>query len=93
MLAELVNGDHWRIGKDVAIRVHAEPRKREYNMMADGDLPDGFHDSGFATVRKTLDRFHCFSKGARSFRTRSRHGSGTGLGATEVFHCTAHWRG
>ena len=54
MLAELVNGDHWRIGKDVAIRVHTEPRKREYNMMADGDLPEGFQDSGFATVRKTF---------------------------------------
>ena len=46
MLAELVNGDHWRIGKDVAIRVHTEPRKREYNMMADGDLPDGFRTQG-----------------------------------------------
>ena len=54
MLAELVNGDHWRIGKDVAIRVHAEPRQREYNMVADGDLPGGFQDSGLATLRKTF---------------------------------------
>ena len=52
MLAELVGGDHWPIGKDVAIRVHAEPRKREYNTMIDGELPEGFQDSGFATVRK-----------------------------------------
>ncbi|CAL1129119.1 unnamed protein product [Cladocopium goreaui] len=52
MLAELVDGDHWRISKDVAIRVHAEPRKREYNTMVDGELPEGFQDSGFATVRK-----------------------------------------
>ena len=53
MLAEMVDGDHWRVAKDVAIRVHAEPRKSEYNTMIDGDLPDGFQD-GFATVRKTL---------------------------------------
>eukprot|EP00435_Cladocopium_sp_Y103_P071660 s374_g38.t1 len=25
MMADLVDGDHWRIGKEVAIRVHAEP--------------------------------------------------------------------
>eukprot|EP00435_Cladocopium_sp_Y103_P049354 s1856_g14.t2 len=54
MMADLVDGDHWRIGKEVAIRVHAEPRKREYNTMIDGDLPEGFQDSGFATVRKTF---------------------------------------
>ena len=53
MLAEMVDGDHWRVAKDVAIRVHAEPRKSEYNTMIDGDLPDGFQD-GFATVRQTL---------------------------------------
>ena len=52
MMAELVDGDHWRISKDVAIRVHTEPRKREYNTMVDGELPEGFQDSGFATVRK-----------------------------------------
>ena len=52
MMAELVDGDHWRISKDVVIRVHAEPRKREYNTMVDGELPEGFQDSGFATVRK-----------------------------------------
>ena len=54
MLAELVDGDHCRIARDVAIRVHAEPRKKEYNTMMDGDLPDVFQDSGFATVRKTF---------------------------------------
>ena len=52
MMAELVDGDHWRISKDVAIRVHTEPRKREYNTMVDGELPEGFQDSGFATARK-----------------------------------------
>ena len=52
MMAELVDGDHWRMSKDVAIRVHTEPRKREYNTMVDGELPEGFQDSGFATVRK-----------------------------------------
>ena len=52
MMAELVDGDHWRISRDVAIRVHTEPRKREYNTMVDGELPEGFQDSGFATVRK-----------------------------------------
>ena len=52
MMVELVDGDHWRISKDVAIRVHTEPRKREYNTMVDGELPEGFQDSGFATVRK-----------------------------------------
>ena len=52
MMAELVDGDHWRIAKDVAIRVHTEPRKGEYNTMIDGELPEGFQDSGLATVRK-----------------------------------------
>ena len=52
MMAELVDGDHWRISRDVAIRVHTEPRKREYNTMVDGELPEGFQDSGFAKVRK-----------------------------------------
>ena len=51
-MAELVDGDHWRIAKDVAIRVHTEPRKGEYNTMIDGELPEGFQDSGLATVRK-----------------------------------------
>jgi hypothetical protein len=54
MLAEMVDGDHWRIANHVAVRVHAEPRKREYNTMIDGDLPDGLQDSGFAAVRKTF---------------------------------------
>ena len=54
MLAEMVDGDHWRIAKDVAITVHAEPRKREYNTMIGGDLPDGFQDSGVATNKENF---------------------------------------
>ena len=62
MLAEMVDGDHWRIAKDVAITVHAEPRKREYNTMIGGDLPDGFQDSGVATNKENFQEWGCKNK-------------------------------
>ena len=52
MMADVETKDHWRISDTCAIRVHVEPRFKDYNPLHEGGVPEGYLAGSACKVRK-----------------------------------------
>ena len=54
MMADAETQDHWKISDTCAIRVHVEPRFKDYNPLHEGGVPEGYLSGSACKVRKVF---------------------------------------
>ena len=54
MMADVETQDHWKISDTCAIRVHVEPRFKDYNPLHEGGVPEGYLAGSACKVRKVF---------------------------------------